>query len=47
MGGGNNVGIGINDIPAIYKIFSMGPDIVYTSFWAKEYGDSYTDTPRL
>jgi len=46
-GGGDNVGIGINDIPAIYKIFPMGPDIVYTSFWAKEYGDSYTDTPRL
>jgi len=46
-GGGDNVGIGINDIPAIYKNFPMGPDIVYTSFWAKEYGDSYTDTPRL
>lgn len=25
--------------------FSMGPDIVYTGFWAKEYSNSYTDIP--
>ena len=31
-GGLNNVGFRINDIPTIYKIFSTGPDIIYTSF---------------
>lgn len=43
--GRSDLGIGINDMPIIYRKCSMGPDIVHTGFWAKEYGDSYTDIP--